>query len=247
MTKQLLRTALLASAVGLPLAAHAAPALSILAYDNTGGTTGTNGTQIALTPTTNSNSGFQNQSGGDSNFTNVSVTSSGAANAAGGLSTTTLDISAASNTILTIFVTQTGLTPMAVNMPFALTFTLNGLTTLDGTGSASFTDFVDTNNVAFGRISTTAGSTSPTAEQLNTTFTATNTTTGTQQLNANATGLTGLYSETQRIVLTFNTAGTITASSQMKPVPEPSSIAMLGVGLLGLGMIGLRRGRRNDA
>ena len=57
--------------------------------------------------------------------------------------------------------------------------------------------------------------------------------------------LTGLYSETAEYIITMSGAGSVNDTVNMANVPEPMSMAILGVGLLGVGAVKRRAASRS--
>ena len=208
-----LRAAVVLAALAAPLAARATPLLEVEAVDGA--------SPVTLIVTT-STTGILLSSGSDGTLA-ASVDVFGAQNSNGGLNTATIDATGSAGTVLTLTVTQTGLSAAGPSQDFALSFTTNGLTA-QGMGSTSFTDYVGPANDPFG-----------TADRLfDGTLAVTGSVVNASVAQGTAAGLTpgGSYSETQVIRITFGASGSISADSQMIPmVPEPASLTLLGLAL----------------
>jgi len=154
-----------------------------------------------------------------------------------GLALSTLNASnATASGVLTIVLSQTGVTATQATQPFAISFTGNMLTA-NSSASLIFSDYISASNAPL--------DTKPSDLLASSSFGVSSAPTLAYSTTASASGLTvgGLYSQTEVIQITFNSSGSISASSQLLPnaVPEPASIALLGSGLFALGMFTRKR------
>ncbi len=214
---------LLAGVVGVALFApgigNATPALGIAIYDGA--------TLIHSTPFVTGGANFVLPFS-DANFSSISVVANGVPNLPSpDLTSFTLDTTSSAPATLTVWVTQTGLSnPQPINL--ASSFTINALTGPSET--VSITNYIDSGNVAFGTATQIASDTTS------------NVVVGDAGPIIFAAPAMGLFSETQKYVITFDAAKEyVSLSSQIINAPEPESIAMLGVGMLGLGMVRRRK------
>jgi len=130
---------------------------------------------------------------------------------------------------LTILASQTNVTGFS---DFLSTFSANFLIGSQNITSIAFTNYIDASNVAFGQ-----------ATQIGTFVCAGGTTCDAGPFGAHVNGLNGPYSETERIVITFNGGASFvqTNSEISSAVPEPSTWAMMILGFLGVGFLANRR------
>jgi hypothetical protein len=145
------------------------------------------------------------------------------------LDSNSIDVSTGGAGVMTLYVTEQGLsTPTGVN-PFVSSFTTNSLT--PGIASVAESTLVDlgdgqfTGSLLSSVMVTTAG---PTAN-----------------ITATTPLLAAPYSETEKYVITATGAGntndTINIAAAPMAVPEPGSLGLLSSGLFGIGLLGLRR------
>ncbi len=184
--------------------------------------------------TASSSTGFvsiANAGYGDFQINDVSGTGSPVFNTPN-LNLQTLNVSSltlAASKTLTIELTETGLT--GIPNPALYFNAFSGI--LNGVSSEKLTTYTDPSNTAFG-----------TTDQV---ATATFTTKGGNSFNVSASAPTGHpFSETEIIVATFGPtsgkADSLDSSIFMgTAIPEPASLALIGVGLLGLAVARKRR------
>jgi hypothetical protein len=170
---------------------------------------------------------------------NVSVTLTGAPLIPSpdmGGSTTTVEASA--NGIVRIELSQTDVPAASaggINAALASTFSTNFLIGQDGVTSVEIHNFVDAGNVAF-------ATTTPLSSA---TFLGAGAPVQTSGPSTGEFTTAGAFSQTMVFTVTFNGntgLSQVQANSQIVAVPEPASIALLGMGLLGLA--GMTRARR---
>lgn len=214
--KFLLTAALLAATALVPQIAAAAPLIQYQVYDG-----------ASLIGSGSSATGnILGGSGSDSNFS-VSLNASGSPFlTAPNFSTNSFTVSSGGGTgVLTIKITDTGLTGYSGGS-IANTFGLNSLNGGSFT-SGTIANYFDNSNTAFGTGSLLA------------TSSFTGDSSFADQASTVAATPSGTFSETTIYTLRYGagSAGTVSASSQLRAVPEPMSLSILGAGLAGIGLI----------
>src|ERR1700733_2601871 len=186
---------------------------------------GVNGGVITTVATDSGSPGLASFAGGYGTFAINSIGGIGYPGLAQpALDTNSLNVSSSSGGILTVWVTQTGLTsPQGINS-FLSSFTANALS--GAVTSVVETTFVSASNILYG------------GTQL---ATATFTNLGTVVSVNNTPFLSGPFSETTEYVITTNGASNVNDTVDLSSVPEPASLALLGCGVFGLGMARKRR------
>jgi PEP-CTERM motif len=144
------------------------------------------------------------------------------------LDTTSIDVSSGGSGTLYVWITEQYISSPAGVSNFMSGFTSNtwnGLVT-----SVVETTYLSDSNALFGG-----------TELATTTFTAQS-----QSLNETVASpnLTSPYSETVEYILTFGGGGSANDTINMAAVPEPASLALLGVGIFGVGISKRRRRAR---
>ena len=144
------------------------------------------------------------------------------------LDTTSIDVSSGGSGTLYVWITEQDISAPAGISNFLSGFTSNtwnGLVT-----SVTETTYLSKNNALFGG-----------TELATATFT-------TQSQSVNDTvaspDLTSPYSETVEYILTFAGQGSANDTIDMAAVPEPASLALLGMGIFGMGIFNARRRAR---
>jgi hypothetical protein len=141
------------------------------------------------------------------------------------LDTTSIDVSSGGSGTLYVWITEQGISSPAGVSNFMSGFTSN---TWDGlVTSVTESTYLSDSNALFG--GTALATTTFTAES--------------QSLNETDVSptLTSPYSETVEYILTFGGQGTANDTIDMAAVPEPASLALLGLGIFG---VGISKGRR---
>lgn len=141
------------------------------------------------------------------------------------LDTTSIDVSSGGSGTLYVWITEQNISSPAGASNFLSGFTSNtwnGLVT-----SVTETTYLSGNNVLFGGTRLATATFTAQSQSLN-------------EMVASPT-LTSPYSETVEYILAFGGEGSANDTINLSAVPEPASLALLGVGILGVGIF---KGRR---
>jgi hypothetical protein len=141
------------------------------------------------------------------------------------LDTTSIDVSSGGSGTLYVWITE-----QDINAPVGISNFLSGFTSNTWNGlvtSVTETTYLSKTNALFGG-----------TELASATFT-----TQSQSMNDTVASpdLTSPYSETVEYILTFAGQGSANDTIDMAAVPEPASLALLGMGIFGMGIFNARR------